>query len=46
MNVLLEHLDWGLGIKGPPSDPTDKTFWGLCIVSNVSKWSNVLLKMV
>ena len=45
MKILLGHLDWELGTKGPQSDPADKTFSGLCIVSNVSKWSNVLLKM-
>ena len=45
VRVLLGHLDRGLGTKGPQSDPTDKTFLGLCIVSNVSKWSNLLLKM-
>ena len=45
MKVLLGHLDWGLGTKGPHSDPADKTFLGLCIVSNVFKWSNLLLKM-
>ena len=45
MKVLLGHLDWGLGTKGPHSDPADKTFLGLLIVSNVSKWSNFLLKM-
>ena len=39
------HLDWGPGTKGPHSDPADKTFLGLCIVSNVCKWSSVLLKM-
>ena len=39
MKVLLGHLDWGL------SDPADKIVLGLCIVSNVSKRSNVLLKM-
>ena len=43
--VLLGHLDWGLGTEGPYSDPADKTFLGLYIVSNVSKWSNLLLKM-
>ena len=37
MKVLLVHLDWGLGTKGPNSDPTDKTFMGLFIVSNVDK---------
>ena len=42
MKVLLGHLDWGLGTKGPHSDPADKTFLGLHIVSNVSKWSNLL----
>ena len=45
MKVHLGHLDWGLGSKGSYSDPADKTFLGLHIVSNVSKWSNVLLKM-
>ena len=45
MKVLLGHLDWGLGTKGPHSDPADKTFLGLCTVSNVSKGSNLLLKM-
>ena len=45
MKVLLGHLEWGLGTKGPHSDPADKTFLGLCIVSNVFKWSNFLLKM-
>ena len=44
MKVLLRRLDWGLGTKGPHNDPVDKTFLGLCIVSNVSKWSNLLLK--
>ena len=45
MKLLLGHLDRGLGTKGPYSDPVDNTFLGLCIVSNVSKWSNLLLKM-
>ena len=45
MKLLLGHLDWGLGTKEPHSDPADKTFLGLCIVSNVSKWSDNLLKM-
>ena len=45
MKVLLGHLDWGLGTKGPHSDPADKTFLGLPIVRNVSKRSNLLLKM-
>ena len=45
MKVLLGHLDWGLGNKGPHSDLADKTLLGLHIVSSVSKWSNLLLKM-
>ena len=45
MKVLLGHLDWGLGTKSPQSDPADKTFLGLCIVSNAFNWSNLLLKM-
>ena len=45
MNVLSGHLDWGLGSKGPHSDPADKTFLGLDIGSSVSKWSNLLSKM-
>ena len=45
MKVFLGPLDWGLGIKGPYSDPADKNLGGLCIVSNVSKWSNLSLKM-
>ena len=45
MKVLLGHLHWGLDTKGFHGDPADKTFLGLCIVSNVSKWSNLLLKM-
>ena len=45
MKAFLRHLDWGLGTKGPHSDPPHKTFLGECIVSNVSKWSNLLLKM-
>ena len=45
MKVLLEHSNWGLGTNGPHSDPADKIFLGLCIVSSVSKWSNLLLKM-
>ena len=36
MKVPLGHLDWGLGTKGPHSDPADKTLLGLCIVSDVS----------
>ena len=46
MKVLLGHLDWGPGTKCPHSDPADKTFLGLCTLSNVSKWTNILLKMV
>ena len=45
MKVPLGHLDWGLGTKDPHSDPVDKIFLGLRIVNNVSKWSNLLLKM-
>ena len=45
MRVLLGHLDWILGTKDPPSDQADKAFLGLCIVSYVSKWSKLLLKM-
>ena len=45
MKIILGHLDWGLGTKDPRSDPANKTFLGLCIVSNTSKWSNRLLKM-
>ena len=45
MKVLLEHLNWGLGTKDPRSDPADKTILILCIVSNVSKWSNLSLKI-
>ena len=45
MKVILGHLDWGLGTTGPHSDPADKSFLGLYIVSSASKWSNLLLKM-
>ena len=45
MKVLLGHLDRGLGTKGPHSDPVGKTFLSVHIVSNASKWSNLLLKM-
>ena len=45
LKVPLGHLDWGLGTKGPHSDPAGKTFLGLFFVSNVSKWSKLLLKM-
>ena len=45
MKVLSGHLAWELGTKGPHSDSADKTFLGLDIVSNVSKWSNLLSKM-
>ena len=44
MKILLVHLDGGLGTKGQHSDQTDKTFLGLCIVSNFSKLSKLLLK--
>ena len=36
MKVLLEHLDRRMDTKGPQSDPADKAFLCLCIVSNVS----------
>ena len=39
MKVFWGDLDWGLGTKA------DKTFLRQCIVSNVSKLSNFLLKM-
>ena len=45
IKVLLGYLNWGLGTKVLYSDPADETFLGLHIVSNVSKWSNLLLKM-
>ena len=45
MKVLLGHLDWGLGTKGPRSYPAEKAFKGLSVASNVSKLSNLLLKM-
>ena len=45
MKILLGHLVWGLGTRGPHCDPAEKTFLGLCIVSNVFKWSNLLLTM-
>ena len=32
--VLLGHLDWELGTKGLHSDPADKNFLGLGIISN------------
>ena len=45
MKVILGHLDWGLGTRDLHKDRADKIFLRLCIVSNVSKWSNLLLKM-
>ena len=45
IKVFLGHLDGWLGTKGPHSDPADKAFLGLHIISNVSKWSKVLLKI-
>ena len=42
--LKLKHLYWGLGTKDPYSDPADKTFLGLHIGSNFSKWSSLLLK--
>ena len=38
MKVLLGNLAWVLDTKGPHSDAADKTFLGLRIASNVSKW--------
>ena len=45
MKVLLGHLDWGLGTTDMQSDPAGNRFVGLHSVSNVSKRSNLLLKM-
>ena len=45
MKILLGYVNGGLGTKGPDSDLADKTYLGLYIVSNASKWSNLLLKM-
>ena len=45
IKILLRHLDCWLGTKGPHSDPADKNFLGLHIVSNVSKWSNLLFNI-
>ena len=45
IKVPLGHLDWGVGTKGSHSDPAEKTFLGLHTVCNVSKWSNLWLKM-
>ena len=45
IKVLLGYLNWGVGTKDPYSDPADETFLDLHIFSNVSKWSNLLLKM-
>ena len=44
MNALLGYLNWELGTKGQFSDPSDKTFLGLCIVNSVPNWSKILLK--
>ena len=44
MKVLLGHLDLGMDTKDPHSNLGDKTFLGLCIVSNVCKRSKLLLK--
>ena len=46
MKVLLGHLDCGLSTKGPHSDLADIPFLGLHIVSNISTWSNLLLKLL
>ena len=32
MEVFLGHLAWGLGTKGPHSDPAEKTFFWVCIL--------------
>ena len=40
MKILLGHLDWGLGNEGPHSDPADKTFLGLHIVSKMETQKN------
>ena len=45
MKVLLGHLDWRLGTKGLQSNPVNKTFLGLWIVSNVSDWPSLMLKV-
>ena len=45
VKVLLGHLDYGLVTNGLHSDPAEKPIFGLRIVSNVSKWSKLLLKM-
>ena len=45
MKLLSGHLNWGLDIKGPYSDPVGKTFLGLRTVDKVSKWWNFFLKM-
>ena len=45
VKVLLGHLDRELNTNGPHSDPADKMFLGLHIVSNVSKSNLLLLKM-
>ena len=44
--LKLEHDTFGVITRSfLGTDPADKTFLWLCIVSNVSKWSNLLLKM-
>ena len=45
MKVLLRDVDLKLCTERTHDDPTGKTIWGLCIVSNVCKWSNFLFKM-
>ena len=42
MKVLLGHLDWGLATKDPHGDPADQTVLRVHIISNVSKWSNLV----
>ena len=36
MKIILGHLDWGLGTKGPHSDSADKTFLSLHTVMFLS----------
>ena len=45
IKVHLGHLHRGLDTKGPESDPVDKIFWGLRILSYVSKSSSLFVKI-
>ena len=45
MKVFLGHVDWGLATEGLQSNSAHKTFLGLCIVSNVCDWPNLMLKL-